>query len=895
MIHLIKIENMEDKWNFISEFPFEDTIFLVSDTKSKLALESFFLEKKSFIAGYSVMRMQEFYRELFSRTHPDWQIVSKHFIGEMLIEFTSSHSSNWIKKIKNYKVFFNYLDQFLPILSHNEGPRLIKDWFKEEGQSAYMRWGSWYNLCEEFFNYIKEKKIFYESGLKGLLVDHITSFQNDSLFKKRIVADLGFNFDSLDQSILESVSQHMEVRIVVPFSKNPDISEENSYSFLEKNIPKTCIKIEEKSKKNKTLYLSLKNKTRLQEIKRVIAQVHSWLDKGIHSKDIALIAPHIEDYWFCLKPYCEKENIKVRKKSPSSLKSFPEVIHWISCIKYCLGLAQFSDLESISFYKNPSFNFKKFKSLYYNFPEKNLIPYLQSHIKNCEEKTTGRDFIDWALTLWPRDGNQDVLDLILQKFQDSDLDISLRRGQWLRYLSSSTLSDFDLNEEEPEGITCLSFNAMSSVRSSYVIVLGLEEEALNLHSQTGLTNQDKSSLLHELGFPLPFSYPEEQESYLFYFLQSSFFKEVVISASQANFSGEIQNISSFWFWFHKKYCQENTLTDIQNVWDNYKTQKDINHILNFLNYQKEESQFLIESLSKNKVPYKSLYPLEISYNSLNNYLTCPFIYSSIKNFRLKDHDDLTMEVSPSEFGIWVHKFLKDFSKYKTDSLESHIDQMKNEITEEMLPHKKEWNIIKYKLIVIFNNILEKEQDWKNKLPNLQTKGTEVKLDSFVYWNKERSCLDKQGIPIKGSIDRVDFNSDKKDYVVIDYKAGELTNISSWRKNYEFQLMLYASALKKGLIKGFEKGSIKAILYYNYKKTTIKGYIEKESPYAELGSNRARLYEEKQKLDEHFKWMNELIKDAIQSIDKGDFFPDPRDKKTCKECKRRSWCRATHLI
>ena len=900
MIHIIKIEDSKDKWNVLSQFKQQETNFLVSDTKSKLVLENFIFQKGSSLTGHSVMRITEFYKEMFQWTHPHWQIVSKHFLGELFTNFTFQHSSSWVRRMNNYETFFNYLDQFLPVLFHQQGPELIKDWLQKNKTSASLRWGCWYELCEEFFKYIKEKKIFYESGIKGLLIDQVSVLKENSFISPCIVADLGIHFDFCDKSILQDLSHNREVYLLTPSCQKSDfLEQEDCYSFLEKEISQKNITIKKRTSKNKIQYLSSKSSTSLEEVKKAISKIRFWLDSGVKKTDIALVAPHIEDYWFCLKPYLERENIKVQKSVVVSYQSFPEVIHWISCLKSYLGLGKFSDLESVYFYKNPRMVFSKFKSLYYHLPEKKQINILKERkIKDSQQEISGYEFVEWAVSLWPLEGRENILNDILQSFQNSNLDFKLRAEQWLRYLIFSIFSqsEKELQKENSEGIICLSLNALGSVKSPYIFFLGLDEEAFRSHSSTGLTQRDRTDLVSELGFPIPFFYSDENEKYLFWFLQSSFLKEVVLSFANVNFSGETKAASAFWFWFKKKYCTENDLKNTINVWDSRRNQNDINLILQTENYKKEEIKTLENSFKKNK-SYKNPNPIELSHNSLKNYIECPFIYAASKIFYTEKQQEVTRDISPLHLGSWAHKLLENFNSDDIEFSEEKLEEIKPKNLEEYLSDEKDWNIIKYKLEIIYKQILQIEKKWKQDFPNLKIRTTELKLKDHVFWNKKKNCLDKEGaIPFTGSIDRVNYNSQSKEYIVFDYKGSgsQLTNLKTWKDKKSFQLLLYAYVLEKGLIKGFEAAPVEALIYYIYKSIGFKGYVDKTSEYKTM-FGKSKISSTREELDECFQWMNELIKEVILHIESGDFSPQPQSKKICKECNRRTWCRATHLI
>ena len=65
MLKFVKIQDQSEKIKFLANFKPQDSIFIVSDIKTKLFLESELLKKYHYLQGSCVMRANEFYKELF--------------------------------------------------------------------------------------------------------------------------------------------------------------------------------------------------------------------------------------------------------------------------------------------------------------------------------------------------------------------------------------------------------------------------------------------------------------------------------------------------------------------------------------------------------------------------------------------------------------------------------------------------------------------------------------------------------------------------------------------------------------------------------------------------------------------------------------------------------------
>ena len=74
-----------------------------------------------------------------------------------------------------------------------------------------------------------------------------------------------------------------------------------------------------------------------------------------------------------------------------------------------------------------------------------------------------------------------MLELALDSFKDFPLTEKLKWTAWLRVLEGGLFSlKKELVEESPEGIACLSLNAVHSIKSPYVFILGLDQDSLSL-------------------------------------------------------------------------------------------------------------------------------------------------------------------------------------------------------------------------------------------------------------------------------------------------------------------------------------------------------------------------------------------------------------------------------
>ena len=427
--------------------------------------------------------------------------------------------------------FFNSL---LIVFLHKENSPLFDEWFSKKGK--FVIWKPLFNLCQDFFSFLESKKIIYESGVKAFLLHHLPSSDKLYFNKKRIFLDLSFSFDLCEKEIFKEISHHKEVLVLSPELENQTLLEQSSFIYqkLEEELSSQQVsyfkKIQESHKSLPTSFFKIKSETQIEELRKALIQICEWLKAGVPAKDIAIFAPHIEDYWFALKTYFEREKILVKKSISTRGIDFPDLKYFLSSIRVHLGYFTFEDLEHFSFHKESKKNFSKFKAYYSQIPDRELVKKLliKNKIRSHSEKMKGSQFIEWALSFWPKEGDSFLLEKISKVFQKFPMEGSLKASSWLRLFESEIFNiEVEVKEEESQGVSCLSFNAFHSVKSSYVFIMGLNEESLKPSPFKVLNESEKQSLLDDLGFPLPFVDSKEKENNLLWFLQSSQHKEVI--------------------------------------------------------------------------------------------------------------------------------------------------------------------------------------------------------------------------------------------------------------------------------------------------------------------------------------------------------------------------------
>ena len=935
MLKIILIEDPRLRRDLLADLQPDRDCLLVPDIKTKLSAEKFLLQNRLRLPGASVLRIQEFFKELFYQLPPKKELVSDLFFAELFAGFAQSHPDPFAQNLQNSPQFLSFFSRFLPILLHPQGSELMEEWFQAKGRSAAARWKPWLLLARDFFQHaVQRRSLIHESGVKGLLSHEASSLSSPPLGGRKITADLGMSCDPCEQFILKELSRKAEVRLLIPRLRQPEFfsSAEDIYSQILSAAPPQAVSLyggapggparqpSESSKKEGPVFFRKTCLSQLEEARTAAAMARAWLERGVREKDIAILAPDMEIYWPCLKPHLNREGIRAEKSSFSRFQDFPAARHWLAAMRIHQSSFRFSDLEHYSFYKRPRADFAEFQKLYFEVPERELSKKLIASprmTRDKSKKARGREFIEWALSFWPPPpdsalessgsrGLADSLDMALKALQSLPPEGELSWGAWLRLLEKTAASlKKETIRETHEGISCLSFNAIHSADGSHIIIMGLDEDSLKPPIPPALAWEDRQSLVSDLGFHLPFPHPEETVRGLLYLLQSSRLEEAVFAFAKTDFLGREQNPSLFFASLEGLLPVSELPPRRLTVWESQKRQDTIEGIL--AGSPKEggpaPAKSLKAALAKSPKPFFQKEAIRLSAGRLQYCSDCGFRYAAKYIFGAEREPSVGRDLSPLAFGGLIHECFGEFLREgrSLDSSEKEIEEFVERFRpeEKLLAREGQWPVVKSSLISLMMRFLEKEKARRaGAAPSYRPFGMEKEINAF--WNKKTGQLERGGdYPFSGRLDRADRSGEDGSYFLIDYKLSDsnsLTNIKSWMTEAKnnLQLSLYAHALEKGLAEDMPAAPVKALAYYSCKDFVFKGYVEKGSCLEDNFGRRSSARQGEEALREAIEAACRQVQETVESIERGEFFARPRDPKTCAKCFARRWCRAPHL-
>lgn len=890
MLKRIEISTFEERIPYLKDSS-KKGFYIVSDIKSKIQFQNFFLEEEPrFHTGF-IKRASDFYYELFEQNFSDYKLISFSSLELLFKIYIKKIKDPWLKNIPSHHTILHSLHTFLPFFIHPEGTNSFEMWMKQTLNRS--GWIHWYKPTKTFWEELKRNKLIEKSLVKYLLTDQPLKDWNQPL-----TIDLSFSMDAVEAGLISTLSSIQDVTLLVPPKLNSPLYSKSHYvySLIEGScsIQKKSIEINKNNSHSKQVK---KFQTMLEEVRFITKQLRLSLENGSKPSELTLIAPDMELYWPCLKSYLKKENIPIKKGVRIALLSFPQIQKWLSILQFYSGKISFENMTSIFHFHQDKIDISKIKSKYYYCDrDKDIEDFPYKKKNNFKQPLSLSKFIDWALDFWtlimkqqPNSRLDECLNKILKQMS---IQKNIQKSfieDWLEILEKELIQEeFHIPNTQSQGVELMSINAITSLRAKTVFIMGLDHDSCHTSSHTFLNEQESKQILQDLGFYCLTSDPNQKEYEIAHFL-NSFKGSITLSYSETSFDGKSLNPSRIWLLENSKTKSKiNTDKTTYTKWNIFQ-QKSLEDIV-------KNSSILSASQIKKILNQEMLWPSnqkiqvkKLSPSKIKDYASCPFIFLSKNIFHLQDISYQDLDLDYKSYGQIIHELFHQIKKNKI--------QNKSEIFNWIQSIKSKFHTLNDEMWKFYSNqflnkafqFIEHEKAITQLLEEIKTTDTELTFQ--VYWNLEKEKLDLiQGdILIEGRIDRID--QFQNEYFIIDYKASlnNIVNISHWEKNMDFQMPLYIGAVS--LIK--KKKVIPAALYLSYRDFKWKGFISKNSELKKI-SNSSRLTTDAEKKDIILKNINKSIQKNILNIKENIFHAKPVDQKICRNCYWRNICRAPHL-
>ncbi len=622
----------------------------------------------------------------------------------------------------------------------------------------------------------------------------------------------------------------------------------------------------------------------LSEVQAAVAQSRKWLDQGVSPSDIAILHPNMEDVWPTLSEYFRIEGIPCDKSIVTKVLLHPEMQLLNSKLKLMAGEVDRSLLESVLFEAAPQMLYKNFVRRYHNFYgayQTEDDPEIQSFIQNLSNHNFSlQDFLDVVIKKFGGQKGLWLKPIVQRMMSEVPSDIEWPFKLWIQYFERLLVkTEIVLERGVDDGLKILNLESADWLSAEYIWVMGLNEEALKSFEPMGLSVREVLSLSQQTGFQLPLPDQRHKEFEALWLLEREV-RELHLSTSANDLSGQAQAASLIWL------------------------EKSVEFGLSHEHLEQPESTRLSELQNQDQaqsLPHQ-FGPFEItrlSATQIEKYLDCPFIFAAEKVFNLSNDPALDLDLDHRMRGLLLHALFEKLAiePMKFDLSENEVGELLEQIKDRVqLGEKEFWPSIKKKYIKIGSQFLEFEKEWRKRFPQTQTVARELEIKALWSQKQKRFIKEGDGIPFLGRIDRVDQNV-SRDVVLIDYKSSShnLFHWSSWISNAKLQLGIYMLAVEDG-VTSLEHSPVVGALYYVLKdKKREKGFRLEDTDESLFSSvDKIKNWLSPTQKAKFLNELRELVFNTVENIQKGEFYPNPRDQKLCELCAWRKLCRAPHL-
>lgn len=931
---IVRLQSGLDRRELLENFDGRSTTWIVSDVRSKLAIQRRMLALNGFASGPAVLRASEVWTQFLKRLKPDLQIVSRELALASIAELLSKRPEPWLQAPGAAKTAFEYIRQLLPLLASNsiDGTTagLVGEWFsQEEHLASKSRWKLWFDIAEEIWTGLLSQKLCAASWVAGILVA-----SRDQLFElteRNFVVDLGAELSHVEAELLLGIARHRHVTVLRPAPLwEADYPEGRlAADWLTKNaasrgIPVTTIDAVNAGSSTsvssasspvlsptlslvKTAFVYKRLPSASAEIKEAVARVRQWLELGIPETQVAIAAPDLEAYWPVLSLHLEVEGISTSKAVVSALHSFPDMMKWLARLRLRSGIPDSRDLEIDLFGDTqPTMTFSGFREIYsrvYEVEDLDLSPDVLRHFQN-EFNDTGRwqdeaidrdQFLARAVSLM-RLGDEPARAVRALKaiLEECPPDLKFKTAQWVKYLSEAISKvEVAVIPADPRGIWCLNLGSLEGVECTHLVVMGLHEGALRSQHATAVQTTDLRGIERDLGFVIDGEDRKRTEFEARWILsQPRTATHMLFSDTDLN--GTVQTPS--WTWISGAWTAEKKTPEIEVP---IETRFDQQMLRPFdsLGSESQRSRLRFErgetGLAELK-PFAENLVTALSATTIDQVSKCPLQFAFRRILGPRDLGALDLDADSSRQGRLQHKVLEylgnaQWAAMSDSELDDVIEKAKADVEtmdrKPLVRTPQAWVSLRRRVGKVARWVLEFEREERRKFPDLRTVGCEV---SFA------GTIGTRGAKIRGQIDRIDSRADGRS-IIVDYKNRSYTqNFAQWSKKNFWQPLVYAYAFENGLTK-LVAGQLAGVFIYDISQRERGSGLrirEGNEDFFEFTSRSKG--QTRSDIDQALGDLVDQVDKVVEILKSGHFRPEPADAKECDRCQWAQACRAPHL-
>lgn len=918
MLKRVLLRRRSDIQKLIEGFDPRSASWVVPDLRSKFEIQETLLEKNGSYLDTSVLRASDLWKILLRKRRPEIREVSRDWIRALVRHELDSKEHQGLNASAE-KTILETMDRFAPLLFDALGEEHLAS-LEEEDPESFAAWKPSIAIARELLQALRKRNLIAPQWISAVL---LAEEDLDLKWEHDLWIDLGVQLTGAEALLLQNLSRHIDVHVIEP---SPDWAKESDFVLRSYEALRGLAASSEDAPAGGEAASKrefLRFGSQLGEVKETVARVRSWLDAGVRPDEIAIVAPDIEGAWPVLKAYLDEEGVPADKPVSIKLNALPPVTRWLAQLRSRAKDLDRADLEH-SFYSpggEPSrLRFEEFQSLFAHlYSEDDLARHdavAAAYQRGPKfEKICARDaFLMTAVQLWDSK-DLDPLILIAREFHSNVPEAAtLRLQDWVGYAESVAASkEIGLESAAEGGVRVTNFWSAHSMRMKKRIFLGLCEELLREPNRNPLP-LPLAQKLSEIGF-----HQEHPDHSLLEFelrwLSEAASEEDLYFVSSSGFEGQPLTASPFWL---RSFLEANGAKDIEKIhlpkspaWDLLRAEPA--KIPGVRGWTAARSLVLNHGLDRDagltdEELMKSAAPRKLSPSSIEAYARCPFVFASTQLFRLKDLEELDMDLGAAGLGQLNHELLAhlvtegyltkpELQNATTEQLKEVVEKVREKVGLQLIDEKS-WPALCARQVKTASRFLEIERNWQKAHPLRKFHAPEAawsmsldpKTGTFT-----RGAVEGQ-IVIGGRIDRLETDGQGR-WVVIDYKSsgGSLKNHPRWLEENALQLLFYMWAVEKSALDGVGGEVMGAFYYVLRDMNRDKGLqIDEDGSMLFPPSGRKSSAANRQRKQDLFVELERKILETVANQAEGRYSPKPFRSDLCDTCEWRVLCRAPHL-
>ncbi len=523
MLEVLRISGPEDKRRIFAEADPVGGTWVVSDLQSKWHLQKEFIQRRGVLEQTAVLRAQELWQRLTFQVAPQLQPLTMELAQTLFWDWIQEKNLPWARSPRAVSVVLNQMQMWMSIFSDPNFEEIMGQWFAEN-QEAYVKWGHWFELCSEIWRRCQQNNYVMTAWWPAVLLSHDLSSLK---WNKSLTFDLGSQISQVEGQLIKELARFLDVRVLYPEAPWLGLMK-NTLRPYESLVAEKMVFDEHWQPRVAEHIAFGRFSTQLAEVKDTVAQIREWLDAGVKPRDIAIVAPDIEEYWPTLRLYLREEGIPSGKASVAKIGGFVETARWVASLRTAMQKVNSNDLEVAVFAGPgvPRLSFDDFKILFskvYDAADLRRAEDLFKADKTPppDQSLTAGEFLAWSLKFWDASAPQERLEQILQTIgKEVPASLRLKPAQWLSY-SEGILARREIALERPDenGVWVVSLTSSDWLPVTHAVFMNLNEGALRQVLTSPVSSSEAQKIFTDTGYAVGTTDRQELEFEFLWFLK----------------------------------------------------------------------------------------------------------------------------------------------------------------------------------------------------------------------------------------------------------------------------------------------------------------------------------------------------------------------------------------